>query len=152
MQDNFEKYMQQCLSLAEASLQAGDPPVGAVIVFEDNVIGTGMEAGRSTGDVTNHAEIVAIKDAIKNGYGDKLHLSQLFTTHEPCMMCSYVIRHHKIPEIIYGVSVPFVGGATSSFALLSTETVPKWGAKPNITEGVCAAACEALNERFTAKL
>ncbi|MBE7169266.1 MAG: nucleoside deaminase [Williamsia sp.] len=152
MQQKFEYYMQQCLALAERALQAGDPPVGALVVFRDQVIGTGIETGKSTGDITNHAEILAIRDAVRNGHQDKLPLSQLFTTHEPCVMCSYVIRHHKIPDIVYGVSVPFVGGATSLFGILTTEQVPKWGAKPTITEGICAAACEALNQRFKSRL
>jgi tRNA(adenine34) deaminase len=152
MQQQAEKFMQQCLSLAEKALEAGDPPVGAVIVFEDSIIGSGIEAGKSTGDVTNHAEILAIRDVIKNGHQDKLSRSQMYTTHEPCVMCAYVIRHHQIPEIIYGLSVPFVGGASSSFSILTTEEVPKWGAKPAITANMCKDACEALHQKFLAKL
>ena len=103
MQQEFENYMQQCLALAETALLADDPPVGALIVFEGHIIGTGIEAGKSTGDITN---------------------------------------------IIYGVSVPFVGGATSSFGILNTEDVPKWGVKPRITAGICEEACNVLNKRF----
>jgi tRNA(adenine34) deaminase len=152
MQQTVEHYMRQCLSLAEMALQRGDPPVGALIVFDNVIIGTGIEAGKTTNEITNHAEILAIKDAIRNGHQEKLHLSRMFTTHEPCIMCSYVIRHHQIPDIIYAVSVPHVGGASSLFSILTTEAVPKWGRKPNITAGVCAEACEVLNQQFRAKL
>ncbi|WP_295121915.1 nucleoside deaminase [uncultured Chitinophaga sp.] len=152
VQQTYEHYMQQCIALAETALQHGDPPVGALIVFDGQVIGTGIESGKSTNDITNHAEILAIKDAIKNGHQEKLHLAQMFTTHEPCLMCSYVIRHHRIPDIIYGVPVAHVGGATSSFGILTTEDVPRWGKKPTITVGIFAEACEVLNERFRAKL
>lgn len=51
----------------------------------------------------------------------------MYTTHEPCIMCSYMIRHHRIPEIIFGTAVPYIGGLTSQFGVLATEAVPKWG-------------------------
>lgn len=148
MEKNHQYYMQKCLGLAKIALAAGNPPVGALVVAGGEIIGTGIEAGKSTGDITNHAEIAAIRDAVKNGFADKLSTSSLFTTHEPCIMCSYVIRHHRIPEIIYGTSVPFVGGATSKFDILLTHEVPKWGEIPTIISGVCTNECNQLTEEF----
>lgn len=148
MEQDYKKYMEQSLALAEIALQNGNPPVGAIIVFERTVIGKGIESGKSTGDITNHAEILAIRDAIKNGHLNNLHQAKMFTTHEPCIMCSYLIRHHKLPHIIYGTSVPYIGGATSQFKVLSTEDVPKWGKKPILTEGICAKECKELTEKF----
>jgi tRNA(adenine34) deaminase len=151
MEQDFEKYMEQCLVLAEIALQNGNPPVGAIIVFERTVIGKGIESGKSTGDITNHAEILAIRDAINNGYSNNLHQAKMFTTHEPCIMCSYLIRHHKLPHIIYGTSVPFIGGATSQFKVLLNEDVPNWGKKPIITEGICEKECNELTRIFEIK-
>lgn len=148
MQNEYQNYMRQCIGLAEIALAAGNPPVGAIIVCEEKVIGTGIELGRSTGDVTNHAEILAIRDAVKNGYTDKLCRASMYTTHEPCIMCSYVIRHHKIPFIVYGTAVPFIGGVTSRFDILATEEVPKWGNGPIIISGICLEECEQLNELY----
>ncbi|MEN2413313.1 nucleoside deaminase [Flavobacterium mesophilum] len=148
MHKNFQYYMHQCLDLAKTALKAGNPPVGALIVLDEKVIGTGIESGRSTGDITNHAEILAVRDAVKNGYSDKLHLARMYTTHEPCIMCSYMIRHHKISEIIYGTSVPYVGGHTSKYTILLAEDVPKWGNKPKITGDVCVEECDELNAQF----
>lgn len=124
--------MQHSQALGEMALKNGESPVGTIITFEDRIIGKGIESGKSTNDITNHAEILAIKDAIDNGYLGVLHKASLFSTHEPCIMCSYLIRHHKIPHIIYSTAVPFIGGATSKFNILSTEDVPKWGKKPII--------------------
>jgi tRNA(adenine34) deaminase len=149
MEKDFEKYMYQCLALAAVALKNGNPPVGAIIVFEDSIIGKGIESGKSTGDLTNHAEILAVRDAINNGHTKLLHQSKMFSTHEPCIMCSYLIRHHKLPHIIYGSAVQFIGGATSVFNILSTEAVPKWGKRPMITEGVCVKECNELTEQFT---
>ncbi|WP_433830386.1 nucleoside deaminase [Flavobacterium anhuiense] len=140
--------MNQCLNLAKSALEDGNPPVGALIVLDGKVIGTGIESGKSTGDITNHAEILAVRDALKNGYSDKLHLSSMYTTHEPCIMCSYMIRHHKIAEIIYGTSVAYVGGNTSKYNVLATEDVPKWGNKPKIIGDVCVDECNELNAQF----
>ena len=74
--------------------------------------------------------------------------SKMYTTHEPCIMCSYVIRHHKIPHVIYGISVDFIGGFTSRFKVLCTEEVPKWGEKPKVTGGICETECQYLTEQF----
>lgn len=148
MIEDEQYYMGLCLNLAKTALASGDPPVGAVVVFEGKVIGTGIESGRSTGDITNHAEILAVKDAVKNGYADKLHLTGMYTTHEPCLMCSYVIRQHHISKIVYGTSVPYTGGATSEFKILSTHDVPKWGTSPEITAGICFEECIQLNEEY----
>jgi len=148
MQEEYQYYMHQCLDIAKAALTAGNPPVGAIVVYNGMVIGTGQEDGKSSGDITNHAEILAIRSAIKNGYAAQLPSAQMFTTHEPCIMCSYLIRHHRIPEIVYGTSVPHIGGFTSQFSVLSTETVPKWGNKPKVTSGICLEKCIALNEQF----
>ncbi|MEN2489359.1 nucleoside deaminase [Flavobacterium sp. B11] len=148
MQEDFSYYMHQCLDLAKTALKAGNPPVGALIVLDGKVIGTGIESGKSTGDITNHAEILAVKDALKNGFSDKLHLAKMYTTHEPCIMCSYMIRHHKIAAIIYGTSVPYVGGFTSKYNVLSAEDVPKWGQKPKVVGDVCVDECSELNAQF----
>lgn len=152
MQEEFQYYMQECLILAKNALEAGNPPVGALIVFDGKIIGKGTESGKSTGDITNHAEILSIRDAIKNGYSDKLPLSSMFTTHEPCIMCSYMIRHHKINEIIYGVSVPYIGGFTSKFNILDTEDIPKWENKPNVISGICTEECNMLSMEFLKRL
>lgn len=141
--------MLECIELAKQALRKGDPPVGSLLVFEDKIIGRGIESGKSTGDITQHAEILAVKDALKNGYRDVLYQSVMFSTHEPCIMCSYLIRHHKIAKLIFGVSVPFVGGQSSAFKILETETVPKWGHKPEIESGILQHECEILNEQFT---
>ena len=140
--------MLECLELAKQALQKENPPVGSILVFEDKIIGRGIESGKSSGDITQHAEILAVRDALKNGYRDVLEKSVMFSTHEPCIMCSYIIRHHKIAKLVFGVSVPFVGGQSSEFKILETENVPKWGNKPEIESGILQHEYELLNEKF----
>lgn len=141
--------MLECIELAKQALAKGNPPVGSVLVFEDKIIGRGIESGKSSGDITQHAEILVVKDALENGYQDVLEKSVMFSTHEPCIMCSYLIRHHKISKLVFGISVPFVGGQSSEFKILETENIPKWGKKPEIKSGILQHECEVLNEQFT---
>lgn len=140
--------MLECIELGREALQKGNPPVGSLLVYHDEIIGRGIESGRSSGDLTQHAEILAVKDALAKGYRDVLHESVMFSTHEPCMMCSYLIRHHKIAKLIFGISVPLVGGQSSEFNILETENIPKWGRKPEIESGILQHECELLNEEF----
>jgi tRNA(adenine34) deaminase len=136
MKGEYEKYMQHCIDLAEVALTNGDPPVGAIIVCENRIIGQGAESAKSSGDITNHAEILAIRNAVDSGHKKALAHSILFTTHEPCIMCSYVIRSYQIPRIVFGTSVPFVGGYSSPFKILTTEEVPKWGPAPIVIQNI----------------
>ncbi|MEO8824118.1 MAG: nucleoside deaminase [Ginsengibacter sp.] len=149
--NNDDKYMSRCIQLAEQALESGNPPVGSVLVLDGIIIGEGIESGKSSGDVTDHAEILAIRNAIKNGFGKHLPKAILYSTHEPCMMCSYVIRHHHIPHILFGISVEYVGGFTSVFKILTTEKVPKWGKPPIVSMGIGREDCEMLNKKFELK-
>ncbi|OJJ15203.1 hypothetical protein BKI52_39760 [marine bacterium AO1-C] len=147
--DNIqEKYMRKSIELGQQALQEGNAPVGSVIVHQNKIIGQGIEAGKTANDVTYHAEILAVRDAIKNGYQDLLKDATMYTTHEPCIMCSYVIRHHKIPQIVYGLPVDFIGGHSSQFGVLNTEEVPNWGHKPVTIGGVLLEECAQLSKAY----
>lgn len=143
-----ELHMERCLQLGREALDAGDPPVGAVIVKDGVVIGEGVERGKSTGDVTRHAEIEAIRDAIDRNADVSFDDCVMFTTHEPCIMCSYVIRHHHIPEIVFGCTVDHVGGFSGEFRVLMTTIVPRWGAAPKVVTGILENECRALSQEF----
>jgi len=146
--EEHQNYMNKCLQLAKTALKNGNPPVGAILVVNNEIIAEGIESGNSSGDIINHAEILAIRDAIKNGFVEDLQQAEMYTTHEPCIMCSYLIRHHKIPHIIFGTKVNYIGGYSSKYKILSSNEVPKWGMPPKITEGICNSECELLNKEF----
>ncbi len=140
--------MNECLELARIALRNGDPPVGCVIVVEDEIIGRGIESGKSTKDVTNHAEILAIRDVIARGNDQLLGKSALYTTHEPCIMCSYAIRHYKIPIVVYGTSVNHIGGYTSKYNILRTDDIINWGPRPTIVRGILEDECLELSRQY----
>ena len=143
-----EDYMRRCLVLAREALASGNPPVGSVLVVENEIIGEGREAGKSSNDITKHAEIEAIRDCIENGQKSLLAKATMYTTHEPCIMCSYVIRHHRIPMIVGGCAVPEVGGFSSPLKVLSSSQIGKWGAPPKVSFGLLKEECSRLMLEF----
>ena len=106
--------------------------MGAVIVADATIIGEGIEASKERGDITCHAEVEAIRAAVK-ARGRDLSMATLYTTHEPCLLCSYVIRHHHIARVVIQHAVAHVGGVTSTYPILTATDVPVWGAPPLVT-------------------
>jgi tRNA(adenine34) deaminase len=142
-----EHWMRRCLQLGKEALLSGNAPVGSVLVANDKVIGEGREAGKSKNDITCHAEIEVIRDAIRQGYSE-LSQATLYTTHEPCIMCSYVIRHHRIPQIVMGLTVAEIGGYTSAYPILQATNILPWGPAPQVEMGILAEECAALDQEY----
>jgi tRNA(adenine34) deaminase len=67
-------------------------------------------------------------------------------------MCSYVIRHHQIETIVFGVKSEYIGGISSEFKILETENIPRWKSAPEIIEGVLEIECQKLTEKFKMKV
>ena len=141
-------YMQLCIDLGKKAMLQGDPPVGALVVKNNAVIGIGIEAGKSSQNITKHAEIEAVNDALKKSIFKDLKGCTLYTTHEPCIMCSYVLRHYKLHTIVYGTSVAHVGGVTSDLKIMLTTKVPKWGKPPQIIGDILRDECEKLSTKY----
>ena len=139
-------YMKKCIELGKEAMRNGNPPVGSILVKDDVIIGLGKEAGKSGNDITKHAEIEAIKNAVMNHHS--INESILYTTHEPCIMCSYVIRHHHIKTIVFGAKTKYVGGVTSEFKILETKSIPHWKNAPEIIVGVLKNECDALSTEY----
>ncbi len=140
------KYMSRCIELGKEALQNGNPPVGSILVKNDVVIGVGKESVKLSNDVTRHAEIEAIKDALINH--QSLNDSTLYTTHEPCVMCSYVIRYYKIKTVVYGTKSSYVGGLTSKYNILEEKDIPKWESPPKIIQGILENECIQLSRTY----
>jgi tRNA(adenine34) deaminase len=133
---SHEFYMKACIDLALVAKSRGDSPVGCVIVQDGTIIAEGIEGGRTKKDITYHAEIEAVREAVIIKGDTDLSDCILYTTHEPCIMCSYVIRHAKIQAVVFGISVVETGGAHSFYPILSDTKIKKWGKPPRIVKGV----------------
>ena len=124
-------YIQRCESLGKEAATNGDAPVGSVIIMDDEIISEAMEAGKSKNDITCHAELEAIRLAVKKMNSNDLPDCIIYSTHEPCILCSYVIRFYKIKKVVYQHAVNYLGGVSSSMPLLLVKEVPPhWGDVP----------------------
>lgn len=141
----YEKIMLRCIELARIAKARGDSAVGAVIMCGEIIISEGIEGGKTYQDITCHAEVEAIKNAVKILKKNNLSDCVLITTHEPCIMCSYVIRHHRIPLIIVGTTVGEIGGYSSKLPVLLDKTISRWGMPPIIVDGILEQACIAIS-------
>jgi len=129
--DDF--FMHRCLELAKKAADKGNSAVGAVIAKDNEIISEGEEAVNTRNDITCHAEIEAIRLAVKNLKTNNLSGYTLYSTHEPCIMCSYAIRFYRITKIVYLQRADYLGGISSSMPLLVTDQLPPhWGKAPLI--------------------
>jgi tRNA(adenine34) deaminase len=139
-----EKYMQRCLELADEAKAHGKAPVGSVIVKEGKIIGEGIEGTEKLPAILAHAEVAAVLQAISNTDSNDLSECTLYTTVEPCFMCSYLIRQTKISKVVFGIRTPGVGGVSSGYPFLPAKDIAKWPSVPLIIEGILKRECLAL--------
>ncbi|MDP3743242.1 MAG: tRNA adenosine(34) deaminase TadA [Methylotenera sp.] len=138
-------FMQQALELARIAANAGEVPVGAIVVKNGKVIGRGSNAPISTNDPTAHAEIRAMRDAAQHLDNYRLVDCTLYVTLEPCAMCTGAIQHARIARLVYGASDPKTGACGSVVNLMAE---PKLNHHTEILGGVLAQACGATLTAF----
>jgi tRNA(adenine34) deaminase len=115
---NHEHYMTIALDEARAAMGEGEVPVGAVIVYDDRVIGRAHNQREQLHDPTAHAEMVAITQAAESLGTWRLDGATLYVTLEPCPMCAGAILQARIPTVVYGASDPKAGAVSSLYQLL----------------------------------
>ena len=140
-----EPYMRLCVKLAGIAHERGEVPVGSVIVRDGAVIAEGIEGVREQHDIAHHAEMEAIRRTCQILQTLDLSGCTLYTSAEPCFMCSYAIRACRIGTVVFGTPVNTVGGFSSHFPVLSTSAVPNWGPPPTIVQGILREECEAAH-------
>ena len=123
-------------------------PVGAVIVKDDKIIAKAHNKCEKNGDPTCHAELIAIKKALKKLNTSRLKGCQLYVTLEPCPMCAGAIIHARIDEVIFG-AFDLKGGAVSSKTDLFNRG---FNHIPTVYEGILEKECaEILSDFFKTK-
>ena len=115
------KWMERALELARKAEQAGEVPVGAVLVKDDQLIAEGWNQPILSHDATSHAEIMAMREAgIKlNNY--RLIDTTMYVTLEPCSMCVGAMIHARVAKVVYGVPEPRTGALGGAFNLLEAN-------------------------------
>ena len=105
--------MREALTLARQAAEAGEVPVGAVVVRDGAVVGRGYNRPVSQRDPTAHAEVIALRDAAWNIGNYRLSGCELYVTLEPCAMCAGAIIHARISRVVYGAADPKSGACGS---------------------------------------
>ncbi|MEJ2116311.1 MAG: tRNA adenosine(34) deaminase TadA [Gammaproteobacteria bacterium] len=113
-----ELYMHAALRLAEHAMDQQEVPVGAVVVFEDEVIGKGWNQPIAKNDPSAHAEIIALRDAANTIGNYRILDTTLYVTLEPCLMCVGAILHARIKSLVFGAYDSKTGAAGSVFDVL----------------------------------
>ena len=127
MKRKYDRYMKICEALAEQAAARGNSAVGSLLVQNDHIIAEAEEATTTKEDVSCHAEMEAIRLARKK-IGKDMSGTILISTKEPCVMCSYAIRYHRISKVIYKEKTYQIGDPQEAMDLLATDSVPPgWG-------------------------
>ena len=141
--------MRLALDAARQAGQAGEVPVGAVVMRQGEVIATGANAPRRLHDPTAHAEIQAIRAAATQLGRDRLEDCDLWVTLEPCAMCAGAIAHARIARLYYAASDP-KGGAVEHGPRFFAQ--PTCHHRPDIYSGMGEGeAAGLLRSFFTAR-
>ena len=111
--DQDRSFMEMALDEAQLSFNNNEVPVGAIIVKDNEVIGSGRNRVIHTNNVTSHAEINAIIDASKNTNNYRLNNAKMYVTLEPCHMCAKAIIDARIDEVIFAAPEPKTGSIIS---------------------------------------
>jgi len=135
------------LALEEArrAFDAGEVPVGAIVVRDGQVIGRGHNAPIASSDPTAHAEIVALRRAAAAARNYRLTGAVLYATVEPCAMCCGAAVHARLARLVYGAPDPKGGAARSVYRLLED---PRLNHAVDVEAGIRADESAALLRRF----
>ena len=141
--------MRLALDAARRAAEAGEVPVGAVVVMDGAVVGAGHNQPISAQDPTAHAEIVAMRAAARATGNYRLTGATLYVTVEPCLMCVGAMVHARIAELVFGAVEPKAGAVTS------TQRAHEHAAlnhRLTVVSGVLAEDCRDMMREFFEKL
>jgi|SRR5450432_1903403 tRNA(adenine34) deaminase len=140
-----ELWMQEALRAAQRALEAGEVPVGAVVVHEGKIVGRGFNRNIADSDPTAHAEVIALREAGAAIGNHRLGDCDLFVTIEPCPMCAGALVHARIRRLVYGADDPKAGAVHSAMQVLNH---PSMNHKIEVRGGVLAGRCAELLQDF----
>ena len=143
-----EMFMREALRLAQEAFDAGEVPVGCVIVRGDEIVGRGRNRREEGKNALAHAEVEAISDACRTLGGWRLWECTLYVTLEPCPMCAGAIVNARIPRVVFGASDRKCGACGSVCDLFSMA----FNHHPTVEMGVLEQEATALLTDFFQKL
>lgn len=140
-----EYYMKLAIEEANKAAAIGEVPIGAIIVYKDEVIAIAYNLRETTKNATTHAELLAIQEACNKLENWRLEETTLYVTLEPCPMCAGAILQSRIPRVVYGARDAKAGCVDSLYHLLNDS---RFNHECDVTEGVLAEECGNLLTEF----
>jgi tRNA(adenine34) deaminase len=137
--------MEEALRCAQRALEAGEVPVGAVVICDGRIVGRGWNRNITASDPTAHAEIVALREAGATVGNHRLEDCELFATIEPCAMCAGALVHARIQRLVYGADDPKAGAVHSLMQVLNH---PQLNHKIEVRSGVLAGRSAEMLQSF----
>lgn len=147
-QNNDEFWMRRALALAKQAELAGEVPVGAILVYDNQVIGEGANSPIQHHDPSAHAEINALRQGAFNQKNYRVPNTTLYVTLEPCAMCAGAIIQARVGRVVFGASDPKTGAAGSVFNILQHQQLNH---RVELKSGVLATECSSLLSDFFRK-
>jgi tRNA(adenine34) deaminase len=145
LKQDHEIWMRHALAQAEKAYEAGEVPIGAVVVSENRIIGRGYNQREGLNDPTAHAEIIAIT-AAANTLGDwRLSDCLLYVTKEPCPMCAGAIVNARLKQVVFGCYDEQEGCCGSLYQLCGD---PRFKTQAAVKGGVIEAECQSIIKQF----
>ncbi len=140
-----EEWMQHAFQLAKKSEEHDEVPVGAIIVYQNEIIGEGWNQPILSHDPTAHAEIMALKNAGEKIGNYRLPESTMYVTLEPCVMCAGAIVHARIAKLVYAVDDEKTGACGSVYNLVQAE---ESNHHVEVEKGILERQCQTLIQDF----
>ncbi len=141
---NDEYFMNRAIALAKEAAKEGEVPVGAVVVLDGEIVGTGRNRRENEKNALAHAELEAINEACRALGGWRLWKCDMYVTLEPCPMCTGAIINSRIKRLVYGASDYKAGSCGSVVNLFSLP----YNHKPEVVAGLKGEECAALLSNF----
>jgi len=136
-----ETFMKMALALAEKAGTQGEVPVGAVVVVEGEVVGSGHNAREASGDPTAHAEVLALREAAERAGSWRLDGACLYVTLEPCPMCAGALLQARVARLVFGAGDPKAGSCGTLYNLCAD---PRLNHEVDVVRGVLAEQAARL--------
>jgi len=140
-----ERYMRMAIDAAQVAEENGDVPIGAVIVYQNQVIGRAYNEREQLKDPTAHAEIIALTQAASFIGSWRLHGCTIYVTLEPCPMCAGALVLGRLDRLVYGCTDPKTGACGSLYDIVRDERLNH---RLEVTPGVLADNCAHLLQNF----
>src|SRR5690625_664831 len=138
-------YMQLALEEATRAQDIGEVPIGAVIIYQDEVIATGYNMRETTQKTLSHAELVAIERANQRLNSWRLEDCTLYVTVEPCPMCAGAIIQSRIKRVVFGAPDPKAGCAGTIINLLQMDL---FNHQTEVTSGILMSESQTIIKQF----